>query len=246
VRDINPGPDSSEPRYLTAFNGNVFFRAYEPSTGWGLWKSDGTATGTVLVKDTQGGRPSNPTELTVVGNTLFFRGGYFLWKTDGTAAGTVIVREITSGGPRNPRYLTAIGSTLYFCAYEPGTGQELWRSDGTAAGTVLVKDINPGSGSSATGFLTAVGDTLFFRAGLPGTGAELWKSDGTAAGTVLVKDVNPGAGASSLKTSAWLDDSRLRRPRGDAQVASGRFRDFSESISTCNAEFSKAIGANGV
>ena len=68
-----------------------------------LWKSDGTAAGTVMVKDINldpyswGGSPRN---LTDVNGTLFFAAdddvhGFELWKSDGTADGTVMVREIS-------------------------------------------------------------------------------------------------------------------------------------------------------
>uniref|UniRef100_UPI00056C1DDD hypothetical protein n=1 Tax=Microcystis aeruginosa TaxID=1126 RepID=UPI00056C1DDD len=67
-----------------------------------LWKSDGTAAGTVLVKDINPGSSSSyPGSLTAVGNTLFFTAydglggsGTELWKSDGTAAGTVLVKDI--------------------------------------------------------------------------------------------------------------------------------------------------------
>src|SRR5262245_22038625 len=46
VADIVPGSDSSNPSGLTNVNGTLYF-----STVDGLYKSDGTAAGTVLVKD---------------------------------------------------------------------------------------------------------------------------------------------------------------------------------------------------
>ena len=123
--------------------------------GTELWKSDGTAAGTVLVKNISPGDSSSYFyNLTVVGNTLFFsaRGvsGTGLWKSDGTAAGTVLVKNIS------PDNLTAVGNTLFFSA-RGVSGYELWKSDGTAAGTVLVKNIRPSSSSSNPRNLTALG-----------------------------------------------------------------------------------------
>lgn len=40
----------SHPRYLTNVNGTLFFAASGGSAGYGLWKSDGTTAGTVMVK----------------------------------------------------------------------------------------------------------------------------------------------------------------------------------------------------
>jgi ELWxxDGT repeat protein len=203
--------NSASPNYLTASGNTLYFQANDVTNGYELWKSDGTAAGTVMVKDINNGSGSSFTyspQITAIGNTLYFSAydatnGYELWKSDGTAAGTVMVKDINSiasfanNGPSgsglnsyNVR-LTAIGNTLYFSATDGTNGTELWKSDGTAAGTVMVKDINNGSGSSFSSFsqLTAVGNTLYFQANDGTNGSELWKSDGTAAGTVMVKDI---------------------------------------------------------
>ncbi len=48
---ISPSPDASQPSDLTAMNGTLFFSADDGPHGLELWKSDGTAVGTTLVKD---------------------------------------------------------------------------------------------------------------------------------------------------------------------------------------------------
>jgi len=232
VKDIYPGmqcyysywsgwqcsPASSFPSGFTNVNGTLFFTAGDDTTGYELWKSDGTEAGTVLVKDINpGGDSSFPSDLTNVNGTLFFEAGdgtagSELWKSDGTEAGTVLVKDIYPGSAYSlPRYLTDVNGTLFFSATDGVHGTELWKSDGTAAGTVLVKDLVPGSGSSflfATDpFMTDVNGTLFFVARDGATGAELWRSDGTAAGTVLVADVNPGVDSSSPTSLVRIDDT---------------------------------------
>ena len=64
--------------------------------------SDGTADGTVMVKDINPGGSSVPLGFASVGNMLYFTAndgvnGRELWKTDGTSAGTVLVKDINSG-----------------------------------------------------------------------------------------------------------------------------------------------------
>jgi ELWxxDGT repeat protein len=205
VADIVPGPDSSGPGRLTNVNGTLFFGAAS-----GLWKSDGTAAGTVLVADVPAGG------LTSVNGRLFFSStGGDLWTSDGTTAGTVLLKEFNSGDGHSVQSLTGVGGTLFFVGYDTTTGYELWKSDGTAAGTVLVKDIYTGGTTYQTGSgkvghlkitiphssnpssLTNVNGTLYFAAYDGTDGAELWKSDGTAAGTVMVKDISPRSGSSS-------------------------------------------------
>ncbi len=210
VKDIRPGSASGLPPgprvlppSLTVVGNALFFIALTPEHGQELWKSDGTAAGTVLVKDIKPGSESSfLRDLTNLGGTLFFVAdngvyGMELWRSDGTVAGTVLVRDIRPGAATsNPDGLTAAGGALYFTANDGVTGIELWRSDGTAAGTALVRDINPGPASAfgifVRPFLAASGGALFFVAFHPASGLELWRSDGTAAGTALVRDIMPG------------------------------------------------------
>jgi ELWxxDGT repeat protein len=190
---------------FTNVNGTLFFTADDGVTGYELWKSDGTADGTTLVKDIHSGVGSSfPQGLTVVNDTLFFTAddgvsGAELWKSDGTADGTILVKDINPGGERSgPGFLTAVNVTLLFVADDGVSGYELWRSDGTAAGTILVKEFWPGSSNEPLPVeFTNVNGTLFFQANDGVTGGELWRSDGTAAGTILVKDIQPGTESSS-------------------------------------------------
>jgi len=220
VRDIVPGDGSpflvgyEEDEYgretyaifhteLAEVNGTLFFVTGSWSSGYQLWRSDGTESGTIMVKDFAPGGTSYP-RLAVVDGILFVVAddgthGVELWRSDGTEEGTALVEDIAPGdGSSHPGVLTNVNGTLFFTADDGTSGRELWRSDGTPEGTVLVKDIAPGDGSSNPGGLTNVNGTLFFTADDGTHGRELWRSDGTSAGTVLVKDMNPGAGSCSF------------------------------------------------
>ncbi len=228
VKDINPGAYSSYLRNLTEFNGTLYFLALNFASpngtpGLKLWTSDGTPSGTVIVKDDLNDQSS----FTVVNETLYFSAydwsnqGAELWKSDGSATGTVMVKDINPGGyGSNPFQLTNVDGTLFFTADDGAHGAELWKSDGTVAGTTLVKDIYPGGSwryyggyyqypygyidpwskyflnSSYASELTDVNGTAYFRASDGVNGAELWQSDGTTDGTVDVADINPGSASS--------------------------------------------------
>jgi ELWxxDGT repeat protein len=212
VKDILTGTSSSNPVDFTLVDGELFFSA--PVTGTTtsnreLWKSNGTADGTVLVKDIiVGPVGSNPTNLVNLNGTLYFQAsngaanGSELWKSDGTDGGTQMVKDINPGAVgSSPNSFNVVGNNLFFFANNGINGFELWKSDGTDGGTVLVKDINPGNASGvgqSTDRITAVlGNTLYFRANNGVNGVELWKSNGTEAGTVMVRDINPGVAASN-------------------------------------------------
>jgi ELWxxDGT repeat protein len=98
-----------------------------------LWKSDGSAGGTVLVKDINpGSAGSNPASLTNVNGILYFAAddgtsGVELWQSDGTAAGTTLVMDIYPGRTGSyPANLTNSNGTLFFRADDGVHGQQPW------------------------------------------------------------------------------------------------------------------------
>ncbi|MEQ1845256.1 MAG: ELWxxDGT repeat protein, partial [Nitrospira sp.] len=193
VKDIKPGTGYGISHLLHDLfinvNGTLFFTADNGVNGVELWKSNGTAAGTVMVKDlTSGTGSSSLINLTSFKGRLFFMtyGGRDLWTSDGTGPGTQVVRHFGTF-QQNPE-LVVVGNNLYFTADDGIHGAEVWKTDGTPLGTVLLKDVNAYTGVGFTGSnpanLTNVNGKLFFTANDFVHGHELWMSDGTA--TVLV------------------------------------------------------------
>jgi ELWxxDGT repeat protein len=190
--------------------GNSLFFVVGGLQGFGLWRSDGTADGTLLVRNFPADRNSSaPHSLTAVGDWLFFSAsqaetGPELWVSDGTANGTQLVKDINPGPSGSAvSQLTAVDDVLFFVADDGTHGCELWVSDGTEAATSLLRDINPSTdcggmfdftGPSA---LANADGALLFSATDGVLGRELYRSDGTPTGTVLVKDINDA----SLRTA---------------------------------------------
>jgi ELWxxDGT repeat protein len=197
-KDLAPGPESSSPRAFAQFNGAFYF-----GTATGLWKTDGTEAGTVLVK---AGVALN--SLTVAGPRIFFYGysedaGREPWVSDGTTGGTHRIVEINPGPEGVALFgevMTPLGNRVLFGAYEPEHGSELWVSDGTAAGTQILRDVNPGSESGlvSSGGVVSNGAVALFAAHAPESGTEIWRTDGTPAGTTLLREFNPGPGSGSM------------------------------------------------
>src|SRR5437763_2852314 len=59
VLDINPTLLSSNPTGLMAVGATTYFSADDGAHGQELWKSDGTAAGTLMVKDINPGSPGS-------------------------------------------------------------------------------------------------------------------------------------------------------------------------------------------
>lgn len=201
------GTLSSSPRQVVNMGGFSFFTISSPTNQ--LWRTDGTAGGTSLVRDFGTVASDAPQQLRAAGvlnNKLYFAAGAGngteLWVSDGTAGGTMQLMDIAPlSASSSPTSFTVIGNTVYFVANDPTNGIELWKTDGSAAGTAMVKDIYAvPSASSAPSWLTNLGGTLFFSARDGINGWELWKSDGTPGGTVMVSDINPGSGSSQLSS----------------------------------------------
>ncbi|WP_052573125.1 ELWxxDGT repeat protein [Haloferula sp. BvORR071] len=188
------------PNGLARLGSTIFYSSGGLSSE--LWKTDGTAEGTMLVKDLNSVTGSSPGYLTPGDGVVYFiatenNRGTELYRSDGSAAGTSILKDICPGsGSSYPQELTMVGNTLYFVADDGVNGRELWKSDGTPAGTVMVKAIAPTSNQQVPVSLTAFGGKIYFIANDGVSGTELWASDGTAAGTSVVKDINPGVTSS--------------------------------------------------
>ena len=207
VKDINASPgdsSGSNPENLIVAGKTAYFSAFDPRYGGELWKTDGTAPGTVMVKDIFPGMFSSwPQPLAAFGSTVYFSAnddvhGPELWKTDGTAAGTQLVKEIMPGFASPEAHdLVSVRGQILFTANDGPHGLELWRTDGTAAGTGMLKDFHPIHSGYPRGHTLLNGTDYFIASetyyNADNTRPALWKSDGAAAGTVRV-----------MSTGNWL------------------------------------------
>ncbi|RKH27990.1 hypothetical protein D7Y13_17895 [Corallococcus praedator] len=175
----------AKPHDLVAFGGRLYFAsgpgAYDPPDYQGdeLWRSDGTTEGTKLVRDLRpGAQGSEPRELTVFQNRLFFTAdngvhGRELWRSDGFS--TVMASDLEPGAVgAAPEGLAGHGTRLFFSANTTGRGREPWMFDEFLLTMTPLVEIAPGPASSSPGVFVRSGWDLFFAANDGVTGRELW------------------------------------------------------------------------
>ena len=180
VKDIVPGPGSSDVTPLIGINGVLFFSTIDG----GLWRSDGTEAGTWLLREhiLPGGGLSCGDGFAAVNGTLVFaardENGCELWRSDGVTADLLMDINPGPGSSMWRRFgvvaqFRSVSGLVLFSAYDDAHGFELWATDGTS-NTGMVEDIAVGPGWSSPSSFTPVGSLVFFTANDGMTGTELW------------------------------------------------------------------------
>lgn len=184
-KDLDPANTSSHnnelnsgsPNGFQIIDGKMFFGSDQ-----GIWTSDGTSNGTVLIKPIENVNHNYSYGWT---NILFGRtpihgtlnGKYFIaienteygneiWVSDGTETGTYVLNIFEGSGyglsREKPKPMAILDNQLYFAADNGQLGQELWRTDGTIEGTTIIKDINAGVRGTELLSLESIDDQLLF------------------------------------------------------------------------------------
>ena len=130
---------------FTVFNNELYFQGNDGTHGHELWKTDGTASGTVMVHDTTSGSFNGyAKDLTVFNDELYFR----IWREVlfGSLTEPLPVKLLNFHHYLLPALsLLVFNNELYFHATDGTHGYELWKYDGTNAN--MIADINVGSAS---------------------------------------------------------------------------------------------------
>jgi ELWxxDGT repeat protein len=187
VKDINPGAAQgagfdlpplagigTNLRPLIAGDGVVYFAGNDGVHGKELWKSDGTAAGTKIVKDIApgpgGGLGVIPSAQALADWAVTDDGqlhfllynlalGWELWRSDGTAAGTAKVASVlpaTTFFDLLSMRIFAVGNQVFFSGNGGMHELRLWQSNGTPGGTHPFPEFVP------TATLALVDDALYF------------------------------------------------------------------------------------
>ncbi|SKA99762.1 ELWxxDGT repeat-containing protein [Prosthecobacter debontii] len=221
VKDLIPGTASSSPQSLAVMTvaGSqagtyIYFSANDGTNGRELWRSDGItglAGKTELIKDIRGGNGigSNPGDLTVVDNTLFFTAndgtGIELFRSTGRTTDATRVTDINNAAGEsdsNPSNLTPFGSKLVFTAVNSAGNLFLYNCPAPTGSIKQIKQFDVGATAS---HFTEIGGLLYFLLKTPvetdqAYVTELWVTDGeNANATNRVKAFQTGNAGSSPK-----------------------------------------------
>ncbi|HHM12753.1 MAG TPA: hypothetical protein ENJ16_04310, partial [Planctomycetaceae bacterium] len=172
-----------QPHALQVAGDTVYFAATTPQAGTELWKTDGTAAGTSLVRDiVPGADGSLPLELTSVDDILFFsvlqsgdpNEARALWVSDGTEPGTHRVDDSGTGGIANPQVLMPFAGQLFFVTNDGGA--RLWATtgEGTNVGLKLISTTGQLSHLTIVRSLV-VGNNLYLAGRNAANQWELWR-----------------------------------------------------------------------
>ncbi|MCA9171076.1 MAG: hypothetical protein KDB23_25560, partial [Planctomycetales bacterium] len=200
THNVDAYPYRLNARLMGRVGDRLLFTSYDEQDGQEPWITDGTETGTHLLRElSPGNSGSNP-------------GGLFSWNDQlfvyGQTMGA-IQRLVGGDGSFALPYETFFGDEIlatseavYFVGRDG-----LWRIDGTQDGTYKLREMYWSSE------LVSHGNEIYFRAhdgdlySSGPTGVELWRSDGTAEGTVLLRDIVPGNGGSNPRDLTFVGDT---------------------------------------
>jgi ELWxxDGT repeat protein len=191
VQDIGRGADPSQngsrPQSFTILGNTLYFLVALPNYECQLWKSDGSAAGTVKVKGELG---SYPNFMRRVGDKLIFAtqtgSSKFLWASDGTDAGTTELQTFLSVDIPSSHQANATDNELFFYAQASGGAAGLWRTNGTAIGTSLLL---PGVRR-----VTVVGSDMFYVTNTNSYQYDLWKLPINGGPATLLKSMSSISG----------------------------------------------------
>lgn len=234
LKDINDGASDSNPNETFVYNGKAYFQADDSSAlntggvdyGDELWVTDGTAEGTMLLKNIRGTVETEDAFSSSQPEGFFEYNGtlYFSATIDNPAGGGMsqLFRLNSAGDDTEevagvPGFYRSceLGGLIYF-VYEPGPGQDnvLYVFDGTNAAPVTnnsletrgTENIFVNTSSTSPGRIVAFNNKIYFSATMSldnvsadpaeNIGAELYSYDPATGIFELVDDISEGLNTS--------------------------------------------------
>jgi ELWxxDGT repeat protein len=232
VKDINN--QSSEIENIFSTNYFLLVSATDSIYENELWRTDGTDSGTYMVKDIEPNGSSFPL-LPVVkkGNkAIFYTQNSGLWITNGSSDSTFrITKDHPVYAVDNKNMPVVLSDKIIFVASKYNNlGRELYIAGGDSNGSVILKDIKVGSESSNPEYLTVFKNHVYFIADDNIHGREIWRTDGTSGNTELFYDFEPDPKNSFMEPIGSNSEFIFFIERNESGKALALWRNFGESF----------------
>lgn len=178
VADVTPR------EFLGCIDDEVFFSVEKSDGRWAVWKSDGSADGTRLVKDfgenTLAMRGWEGMTAQTNNGVLLFSvqatdKSWQLWRTDGNGTSTYKLADMDPTTGTGIQGIHGVGDTLALVGQD-AQGQRIWITDGTRVGTRAMQRTNQ-NGDSAPQIWGYAEGKLYFTSVHHRCGRELWAFD---------------------------------------------------------------------
>lgn len=202
IKDITSGYAGSYPGQMVAFNGSIYFSARDHNGG-GLFKTDGTASGTMKVRALNSIRQIRVVngKLLLIGDSSGSRNGpHDLWVSDGTEAGTKFLVGFGDYSDSDIQHIAVLGNEMFFVASKTeNSSKAIYKSDGTPEGTKLIFDemTHPQFPNTDIDDIFTCGQYVYFGvktiySHYLSPMAEIWRTDGTPGNTKKVATSQSG------------------------------------------------------
>jgi len=211
IKNITVNIPSNFILFATACNNLYFFAIYDDptSTGYRVWRSDGTVEGTYATTDQIFQiRGSDVIHFAALDNAVYIVGTgdtfgqpqYGLLKITGDPDQTEVVKIMGSMVQTNFQFGASkvFQGEAYFLLYEPNQRRQIiWKTDGTTNGTVNLYDDVAAHYYTASGFFE-YDDALFFTTANANNGTSLARISGGSATVTPVVEISQNEWSASF------------------------------------------------
>ncbi len=209
------GVTNSSDKFVM-YKGEVYFSASIPGErNYDLWKTDGTAEGTVLFLEIDTQYPSEPYNLLLLNDKLFFQvlnnndHTSELWSTDGTVENTIRLLDFAMVIPHGYYYSLNEFHKHIFILDTANQKNVFWSTDGSPDGTIPLTNNLDGFDLDLNS-IALLGSRLYFSGRFPNGELALFTSDGTLAGTKKLKVLSENSNSElSIFTSFNKEEQNL-------------------------------------